>query len=92
MGKLLVLIGGWLLDNFIRRILAGAGLAVVSYLGVLALVRTAFDSIINNLYSTPGVLLSMMGMLGIDHVLGSFISVAIFLITLDSGKLMLRKK
>ncbi len=57
MGKLLVLIGGWLLDNFIRRILAGAGLAVVSYLGVLALVRTAFDSIINNLYSKPGVII-----------------------------------
>ncbi len=92
MGKIFVLISGWLLDNFIRRVLAGAGLAIMSYMGVLALVRTAFDSIINNLYSAPGVLLAMMGMLGVDHVLGSFISVAIFLITLDSGKLMLRKK
>lgn len=92
MGRLLVLVGGWLLDNFIRRILAGAGLAIVSYLGVLALVRAAFDNMINNLSSMPGVLLSMMGMSGIDHVLGSFISVAIFLMTLDSGKLMLRKK
>lgn len=82
----------WLLKNSVQKALSGAGLGVVSYLVVLVSVRAAFDQMINSIYSAPAGLLSLMGIYGIDHVLGSFISVAVFLMTLNSGKLAIRKK
>lgn len=82
----------WLLKNSVQKALSGAGLGVVSYLVVLVSVRAAFDQMINTVYSAPAGLLNLMGIYGIDYVLGSFISVAIFLMTLNSGKLAIRKK
>lgn len=81
----------WLLKNGVQKTLMGAGLGVVSYLTVLVAIRAAFDQMINSVYSAPSSLLNLMGIFGIDYVLSSFISVAIFLLTLNSGKLAIRK-
>jgi len=92
MGKLLALLGGWFSKNIIQKALMGAGLGVVSYLGILVAVRTAFDSMINSVYSLPADMLNLMGIFGVDHVISTFVSVGIFLLTLNSGKLAIRKK
>lgn len=92
MGKLLALIGGWLSKNIIQRALMGAGLGLVSYFGILVAIRTAFDKMINSVNSMPADLLNLMGITGVDHNISTFVSVAIFLLTLNQGKLMIRKK
>ncbi|WP_165382091.1 DUF2523 family protein [Acinetobacter sp. WCHAc060025] len=92
MGKLLALVMGWLSKNIIQRALMGAGLGLVSYFGILVAIRTAFDKMINSAYSMPADLLNLMGIYGIDYNLSTFVSVAVFLLTLNQGKLMLRKK
>lgn len=91
MGRLLVLISDWILRNTIQKVLKGAGLGLVSYLGILSAIRLAFDTLINSAYTAPAQLLNLMGMFGIDHVLSSLVSVAVFLLTLNQGKLFLRK-
>lgn len=91
MGRLLVLIGDWLLRNTIQKVLKGAGLAVFSYLAILSSVKLAFEQLINSAYTAPTALLSLMGIYGIDHVLSSLVSVAVFLLTLNQGKLFLKK-
>lgn len=90
--KFLAVLSEWLLKNSVQKVLSGAGLSIVSYLGVLVALRAAFDQLMNSAYSMPADLIQMMGIWGIDHVLSSFISVAVFLMTLNSGKLALRKK
>lgn len=92
MGRIFANIGEWLLRNSVQKALAGAGLGVVSYLGILVAVRAAFDQLINSTYSLPADVLQLMGLYGIDHVLSTFVSVAVFLLTLNSGKLAIRAK
>lgn len=92
MGRMLAQIAEWLLKNSVQKVLSGAGLGVVSYLGILVAIRTAFDKMISTAYSAPADLLNLMGIFGIDHVLSTFVSVAVFLLTLNQGKLMIRKK
>jgi len=92
MGKLLAQISEWLLKNSVQKTLSGAGLGIVSYLVILVSVRAAFDKMINSAYSGPSQLLNLMGIYGIDYVLSAFVSVAVFLMTLNSGKLAIRKK
>lgn len=70
----------------------GAGLSVVSYLGIVVAIRAAFDQLINSVYSTSADLLNFMGICGIDYVLGGFVSTAVFILTLRQGNLMIRKK
>lgn len=90
--KLFANLSEWLLKNSVQKILTGAGLGVVSYLVVMVSVRAAFNQLIDTVYAAPTVLLSLMGLSGIDYVLSAFVSVAIFLMTLNSGKLSIRKK
>jgi len=90
--KLLATLSEWLLKNSVQKVLSGAGLGVVSYLVIITSVRAAFDSMINSVYSGAADLLNLMGIYGIDFVLSSFVSVAVFLLTLNSGKLAIRKK
>lgn len=92
MGKILAVIGAWLSNNIIQKALTGAGLGLVSYFGILTAVRVSFNSMINSVNSLPSEMLSLLGLFGIDHVLSTFVSVAIFLMTLNSGKIALRKK
>lgn len=92
MYKILALVGAWLLQNSIQKVLLGAGLGLVSYLGVMTAVRTAFNSLIQQVNSIGADLLNLMGIYGIDYVLSAFVSVAVFLLTLNSGKLMIRRK
>jgi hypothetical protein len=91
MARILIVILEWLLKNAVQKILLGAGLGIVSYLGTLSAVQFAFNSQISGLNGLAPDLLALMGIFGVDHVLSSFISVAIFLITLNSGKLAIRK-
>ncbi|MCU4423309.1 DUF2523 family protein [Acinetobacter sp. WU_MDCI_Abxb74] len=90
--KFLAVLGEWLLKNSVQKVIAGAGLSVVGYVGILVAVRAAFNTMIGDLNSIPATLLQMMGICRIDHFIGSFVSVALFLLTLNSGKLMIRKK
>jgi len=91
MARLLVILAEWLLKNAVQKILLGAGLGIVSYLGTLSAVEFAFNSQIAGLNGLAPDLLALMGIFGVDHNLSSFISVAIFLLTLNSGKLAIRK-
>lgn len=91
MGRILTIISEWLLKNGVRKLLMGAGLSVVSYLAVLTAFRAAFDSLINSSSSIPANLLNLLGMAGVDSALSAFISVAIFVLNLNSGKLAIRK-
>lgn len=90
--KFLANLSEWLLKNSVQKALSGAGLGVVSYLVVLVSVRAAFDQMINSAYSAPAQLLNLMGIFGVDAVISAFVSVAVFLMTLNSGKLAIRKK
>lgn len=91
MGRLLTIISEWLLKNGVRKVLMGAGLSVVSYLAVLTAFRAAFDSLINSSQSIPANLLNLLGLAGVDSALSAFVSVAIFILNLNSGKLAIRK-
>lgn len=90
--RVLAIFGEWLLKNTVQKVLLGAGLSIVSYMGVLVVVRTAFNSLISDINSVGAAMLNLMGIYGIDFVLSGLISVAVFLLTLNSGKLMIRKK
>ncbi|MCE6006667.1 DUF2523 family protein [Acinetobacter soli] len=90
--KFLAVLSEWLLKNSVQKIIAGAGLSVVSYLGVLIALRAAFTALMNKAYDMPADLIQMMGIWGIDHVLSTFISVAVFIMTLNAGKIAIRKK
>lgn len=89
--RLFVLLAEWVLRNTVQKVLKGAGLGLVSYLGILSAIRYAFDTLISSASSAPATILNLMGIYGIDHVLSSLVSVAVFLLTLNQGKLMLRK-
>lgn len=91
MGKILAIIGEWLLRNGVKKVLAGAGLGVFSYLAVIVAIRAAFDSLISEVNSVPRDVLELMGLSGIDTVISAFVSVAIFLMTLNNGKLVIRQ-
>lgn len=91
MGRLLAILSEWLLKNGVQKVLLGTGLSVVSYLAVLTAFRAAFDSLINSTHSIPANLLNLLGLAGVDSALSAFISVAVFVINLRSGKLALRK-
>lgn len=90
--KFLAKLTEWLLKNSVQTVLKGAGLSVVSYLGIVVAIRAAFDQLINSIYSTSADLLNFMGIAGIDFVLGGFVSTAVFILTLRQGNLLIRKK
>lgn len=90
--KFLAVLSEWLLKNSVQKVISGAGLSIVSYLGVLIALRAAFTSLMNKAYDMPADALQMMGIWGLDHVLSSFISVAVFIMTLNAGKIAIRKK
>lgn len=92
MGRLLAVFGEWLLKNAVQKVLLGAGLGLVSYLGILTAVRAAFDQMLNSVNGLPADFLNLLGIYGIDFVISAFVSVAVFLLTLNSGKLAIRKK
>ncbi|EHU1539773.1 DUF2523 family protein [Acinetobacter baumannii] len=91
MPMFLAILAEWLLKNAVQKILIGAGLSVVSYLGTMTAIRAAFSSQLNSVNTLAPDLLALMGIYGIDHVLSSFISAGLFVLTLNSGKLFLRK-
>ncbi|EOZ8551058.1 hypothetical protein B9Y25_08720 [Acinetobacter baumannii] len=90
--KFLAKLTEWLLKNSVQKVLTGAGLSVVSYLSVVAVIRAAFESLINSVYSVSADLLNFMGICGLDYALSGFVSVAVFLMTIKQGSLSLRKK
>ena len=92
MAKLFAIVAGWMLKNAVQKVLMGAGLSLVGYLAVMTAFRAAFSSLINAAYSGPANLLSLCGLCGIDYMLSVFVSAAIFIMTLNSGKLAIRKK
>lgn len=92
MARILAIISEWLLKNGVQKVLMGAGLSVVSYLAVLTAFRAAFDSLINSTSQLPAHLLNVLGLAGVDSALSAFVSVAVFILNLNSGKLALRKK
>lgn len=87
----LATLAAWLLKNAVQKILLGAGLSVVGYLGTMSAVRYAFNSQINSVNGLAPDLLALMGIYGIDSVLSAFVSVSLFLLTLNAGKLFIRK-
>lgn len=91
MGKIFAVIGEWLLRNGVKKVLTGAGLGVFSYLAVVTAIRAAFDSLINELDSLPRDVLELMGIYGIDLVISAFVSVSVFLLTLNNGKLVIKQ-
>lgn len=88
--RVLALIGEWLLKNSVQKILKGAGLSVASYLGILTAIRVAFDKLMQNVNSIGGELLGMLGLIGLDYVLSAYVSVAMFLLMLNQGKLFIK--
>lgn len=91
MGKILAIIGEWLLRNGVKKVLAGAGLGVFSYLAVMVAIRAAFDALLSEVNSVPRDVLELMGLSGIDSVISAVVSVSIFLMTLNNGKLVIRQ-
>ncbi|WP_171487960.1 hypothetical protein [Acinetobacter colistiniresistens] len=57
----------------------------------MAAVKYAFNQQLLGLTGLAPDLLALLGIYGVDHVLSSFISVALFLMTLNAGKLAIRK-
>ena len=92
MAKIFALIAGWMLKNAVQKVLLGAGLSVVGYLAVMTAFRAAFSSMIAGAYSAPATILGLLGLIGADYALSVFVSAAIFIMTLNSGKLAIRKK
>lgn len=91
MGKIFAIVGEWLLRNGVKKVLTGAGLGVFSYLAVVTAIRSAFDSLAGELQSLPRDVLNLMGIYGIDLNISAFISVAVFLLTLNNGKLIIKQ-
>ncbi|EXB45053.1 DUF2523 domain-containing protein [Acinetobacter courvalinii] len=91
MARVAIVIIEWLLKNAVQKILLALGLSVVGYLGTMAAVKYAFNQQLLGLNGLAPDLLALMGIYGVDHVLSSFISVALFLMTLNAGKLAIRK-
>lgn len=91
MGKIFAIVGEWLLKNGVKKVLTGAGLGVFSYLAVVTAIRAALDSLVGDLDSIERDVLQLMGIYGIDLVLSAFISVAVFLMTLNNGKLVIKQ-
>ncbi|MCU4333121.1 DUF2523 domain-containing protein [Acinetobacter pittii] len=90
--KFLAKLTEWLLKNSVQKVLTGAGLSVVSYLSVVAVIRVAFERLINSVNSVSADLLNFMGICGLYYALSGFVSVAVFLMTIKQGSLSLRKK
>lgn len=91
MGKFFAIFGEWLLKNGVKKVLTGAGLGIFSYLAVVTAIRTALDSLVGELDSLPRDVLNLMGIYGIDLNISAFVSVAVFLMTLNNGKLVIRQ-
>lgn len=92
MGKLLAFLTEFFLKNGVQKILMGAGLSVVGYLAVVTAFKSAFQNQLDATQNIPTTLLNLLGIFGVDYVLSAFVSAAIFILTLNSGKLALRKK
>ena len=92
MWRIAIIVIEWLLKNAVQRVLLGAGLSLVSYTGIMTAVRYAFNNSISSIYSIPGTVLALMGLYGIDHVISTLVSVGLFVLTLNQGKLALRRK
>jgi len=74
MGKLLVIVGQYLLSSFVARILAGAGLAILSATTLTTLINSyfiGFNSVIGNF---PTTILGLAHVSGLDTALSIVIS------------------
>lgn len=91
MYKIFAQIGEWLLRNTVQKVIKGAGLSIVTYLSIIVAVREAFDYLIQSAQTVGADVLGLCGIYGIDFVLSAFVSVAVFLLTLNEGKLFIRK-
>ncbi len=93
MGKFALLILAWFLENFIGRILLGAGLAIAGNFTFGKFIHYFIDKAINSINAIPMV--GLLGVAGIDQALSIMITgvmIKLYLATAMQGIKLARKK
>ena len=91
MPRVLILIAGWLLESAIKKLLLGAGLAVVS----MAVIQTYFDrylqKAINQTGSMDNWILGLIALAKLDVCMSIIIGAVVARVAISSASLSLRK-
>lgn len=91
MPRVLILVAGWLLESAIKKLLLGAGLAVVS----MAVIQTYFDSYlqkaINQTGSMDNWILGLIALAKLDVCMSIIIGAVVARVAISSASLGLKK-
>jgi hypothetical protein len=90
MGKLLYLVGTFLLSGAIRQMLVGAGIGLVTSQFILTITNQYISKSFNS-FSGVGVAMGMMGLSGLDVALSIIIGAVVARATINSLKVSFSK-
>lgn len=91
MGKLLYLVGTFLLSGSIKQMLLGAGIGLVTAQFILSITNQYIDAALSNMYGVGGDVVRIMGISGLDVALSIVIGAVVARATINSLKLSFTK-
>lgn len=89
MWALLIPLFTWMMNSFVRRVLFGAGLTLLTYAGLLELGHQFISSVMTNINGMPVVPLQLIGMMGGGEALSIMFSVIITKAVFNASKVTL---
>lgn len=91
MGKLLYIVGTFLLSGSIKQMLLGAGIGLASASFILTITNRYIDSAIANMQGIGGAAIQIMGLSGLDVALSIVIGAVIARATINAMRVSITK-
>lgn len=91
MPQLLILIGGYLASDLLRKVLLSAGLGLASGAFFTILINLYIDKAVNSLGQIPASILGLLGLFGFDKALSIIIGALVMRASINAMQISFRK-
>lgn len=91
MGKLLFSIGSWLLSNFAKKVLLGAGVAILSSAVINTILSSFINKAINASTNVDPTYLGLLSISGLDQAISIVIGALVARATIVASSVSLKK-
>jgi hypothetical protein len=91
MGKILFTIGSWLLSNFAKKVLLGAGVAIVSSAVINTILSSFINKAINASSSIDQTYLGLLSISGLDQAISIIIGALVARATIVASSMSIKK-
>lgn len=88
---LLLLVGGFLASDLLRRVLLSAGLGLATAAFFTTILNIYIDRVINNLGGMPASVLGLLGLFGFDKALSIIIGALVMRASINAMSISVRK-